>query len=80
MSCQVPTLRQVCSHVYEHCLSQALDIELQEAEDLQLEAHSTHMQTLDSLVQMQRERIDATMLEYDEDRKVNALQCIHTCK
>ena len=51
---------------------QALDVELQEAEDLQLEAHSTHMQTLDSLVQMQRGRIDAAVLKYEEDRKVNA--------
>ena len=62
------------------CLLQALDIELQEAEDLQLEAHGTHVQTLDRLVQLQRERIDAAVLMYQEDRKVNAQQGMHACR
>ena len=53
--------------------SQALDADLQEAEDQQLEAHNTHAQTLTRLVETQAERIDTTALKYEEERKVHPI-------
>ena len=43
------------------------------AEDEQMKAHETHMQTLERLMEMQTSRIDATVLQYEEDRKVGPL-------
>ena len=53
---------------------QALDVELQEAEDQQLEAHNTHLQILNRLVEMQTGCIDASMQRYEDDRKVLAAE------
>ena len=38
-----------------------------------METHDAHMQTLNRLVEMQKERIDTTVLKYEKDRKVGLL-------
>jgi len=53
---------------------QALDVDLQEAEDQQLEAQNTHLQTLGRLVEMQTGCVNGSMQRYEDDRKVPAAE------
>ena len=50
-------------------------MELQEAENQHVEAHAAHVRMLDSLIEMQNQRLNAAVARYEEDRKVLAASC-----
>ena len=45
-------------------------MELQEVENEHVQAHEAHVRTLDSLIEMQTQRLNAAVAKYEEDRKV----------
>ena len=55
--------------------AKALDVELQEAENQHVEAHEAHVRVLDSLIEMQSQRLNAAVAKYEQDRKVRKTSC-----
>ena len=54
-------------------------MELQEAENQHVEAHKAHVKTLDSLIEMQNQRLNAAVAKYEEERKVFKSSCRCQC-
>ncbi len=54
-------------------------MELQEAENLHVEAHEAHVGVLDSLIEMQNQRLNAAVAKYEDERKVLMAFCHCHC-
>ena len=54
-------------------------MELQDAENQHVEAHEAHVRMLDSLIEMQNQRLDAAVAKYEDERKVPKASCHCHC-